>query len=112
MSLIEALFQHQLTVKMFHFQTLKYSAHKESDNYLVKYEKNLDRFMEVLQGNGRIQDKSINLHFALTNDTTIINHLDTMILYLNGLKLDEELNGIKEEMIGDIQQFKYLLSFN
>jgi len=112
MSLIEVLFQHQLTIKMFHFQTAKYSAHKESDNYLVKYEKNLDRLMEVMQGNGRLQNTTINLNFTLAGDLTIDQHLKDMMNYLNSVKMSEELNGIKEEMVSDIQQLRYLLTFN
>lgn len=111
MSLIEVLFEHQLTMKMFHFQTAKYSAHKESDVYLVKYEKNLDRFMEVMQGNGRLQNKTIELQFPVVNDSTIDQHLTNMLNYLNSIK-SNELNVIRDEMVADIQQLRYLLTFN
>ena len=50
MSQINIFFEHQLTIKMFHFQTKKYGAHKAADKYLVKYQANLDRYMEVYQG--------------------------------------------------------------
>jgi len=112
-SVISPFFQHQLVVKMYHFQTKKYGAHKASDKYLVKYSANFDRFMEVFQGEtGRLQDNQIILEFAVATDETIDMHLKSMIDHLNSFnKLSYELAAIRDEMLADLQQFRYLLTF-
>ena len=110
-SLIEVFFQHQLTMKMYHFQTKKYGAHKAADAYLVKYTANLDRFMEALQGeDGRLKNSSIHVNFNVVNDDTIDSHLASMINYLD-MKLSHDLAAIRDEMIADLQQLRYLLTF-
>ncbi len=115
MSIVTAFFQHQLTMKMFHFQTKKYGAHKAADDYLDKYEENFDRFIEVWQGaNGRISDKQINMSFNTVTDENMATHLDAMINFLGSLSngnLTVDLAAIRDEMIADIQQLKYLLTF-
>lgn len=114
MSLVSILFHHQLAIKMFHFQTTKYGAHKAADDYLVKFEDNLDRFMEIYQGeNGRIKDAQISVNFITLNDSTIDNHLVTMANYLENMKsLSSGLSNVKDDMVSDLQQFRYLLTFN
>ena len=113
MSVITPFFQHQLTVKMYHFQTKNYGAHKAADDYLVKYGANLDRFMEVYQGEaGRLQDKYLKVEFEVATDQTIDSHLVLMIEHLNRFeKLSHELAAIRDEMLADLQQFRYLLTF-
>jgi hypothetical protein len=100
---------------MFHFQTKEYEAHKASDKYLKNYRKNLDRFMEVYQGiQGRITENQINISFPTVDDTTIVGHLEAMkkyLLDLNKMKLSLDLATIRDEMMADINQFLYLLTF-
>ena len=79
-SLIQAFFKHQLQIKMYHFQTKNYSGHKASDNYLNKFEKKLDKFMEVGQGIfGKLKISNITLNFNTLNDNTINNELNEFI---------------------------------
>lgn len=113
MSLITVLFEHQLAVKMFHFQTMKYGGHKAADAYLITYTANLDRFMEVYQGEyGTIKDTYISINFPTTTDSTIESHLNSMIVYLENMRnLSVGLQNIRDEMVSDIKQFIYLLSF-
>lgn len=114
MSLVSVLFHHQLAIKMFHFQTKKYGAHKAADKYLIKFDANLDRFMEIYQGeNGRIKDSQISISFVTLNDSTIDNHLVTMVTYLESMKdLSSGLINVRDDMLSDIQQFRYLLTFD
>ena len=109
-------FRHQLKIKMYHFQTEFYGAHKESDTYLETFQDKLDKFMEVAQGIvGKLQTKSINLNITTLNDKTIIGELDNFVKILKMFdkiinKCTELLN-IRDEMIGNAEQLKYLLTF-
>ena len=109
-------FRHQLTIKLYHFQTECYGAHKASDNYLDKFTGNLDRFMEVGQGIvGKIDISEIDLKIKSHQDSNIQDCLDRFITVLNNLgKMipeNSDLLTIRDEMLADANQFKYLLKF-
>lgn len=115
-NILVIFFRHQIKIKMFHFQTTSYASHKASDSYLAEFEGKLDRFMEVAQGVvGKFQTKNINFNINTLNDETIIGELDGLIntlrLFDNLIKQYTELLNIRDEMVADAQQFKYLLSF-
>ena len=113
MSVLATFFQHQLTVKMYHFQTKRYGAHKAADAYLVKYTANLDQFMEVWQGEaGTVKDTDLVVNVKTYNDSNIAQHLNSVAAFLNSFnKLSTELKAIRDVMLADLQQFKYLLIF-
>jgi hypothetical protein len=115
MSIVNAFFQHQLTMKMYHFQTKSYGAHKAADAYLVKYDVNFDRFMEAWQGaNGRLNNTEIVLKFNTVTDNNVSVHLDDMINFLTHLgngNLSSDLTTIRDDMVADLRQLKYLLTF-
>ncbi len=114
--LLEVFFKHQLKIKMYHFQTEKYGAHKACDSYLETFEINLDKFMEVGQGIvGKFTTKSISLKFDTLNDNTINGELNGFIKKLKALDgilgKHMELLNLRDDMIGNAEQFKYLLTF-
>lgn len=120
MEMIERLlgifFRHQIVIKMFHFQTKYYGAHKASDTYLDKFNSNFDQFMEVAQGRyGRITARNINLNVSTASDENIISELDDLINLLSEMERNfaniKELLAIRDTMMADAQQFKYLLTF-
>ena len=109
-------FRHQIRIKMYHFQTGLYGAHKASDSYLDTFEQKLDKFMEVAQGIvGKLQTKNINLNIITVNDGTILEELNNFIKTLRMLdkviNTYSELLNIRDEMVADAEQLKYLLTF-
>ena len=109
-------FRHQIKIKMYHFQTESYGAHKASDSYLETFEQKLDKFMEVAQGIvGKLQTKNINLNIITVNDGTILEELNNFIKTLRMLdkviNTYSELLNIRDEMVADAEQLKYLLTF-
>jgi hypothetical protein len=111
-------FRHQIYVKMFHFQTSKYGAHKASDGYLEKFAANMDRFVEVMQGIvGQVNNDSMVLQPFTFNEyrssKQMVDKLNLFVKSLESLKLDKQtgLINIRDEMIADAQQFIYLLNF-
>jgi hypothetical protein len=111
---VEFFFEHQIIIKMFHFQTTQYGAHKASDEYLQKFLNNHDKFMEVAQGvYGKLELENIKLDIDL-HKNNITTHLDIFIKFLNLINKIEKNSGlltIKDEMLNDVNQFKYLLLF-
>ena len=95
-NIIKIFFQHQLEIKMYHFQTKLYGAHKASDMYHGGFLEKMDKFLEAAQGiAGQTKLQTVDLKFK-TLDDMIIN---------------KDLLAIRDEMIADANQFKYLLLF-
>lgn len=111
------LLNHQIVVKLYHFQTQQYGAHKASDAYIEKYANTLDKFLEVAQGiYGKITLKKYSLAGSSHTDENIIKHINGMIMYWRE-KIDDilgnytDLINIRDELVGDAEQLKYLLTF-
>ena len=115
--LVMNLLNHQVILKLFHFQTNAYGAHKASDEYLEKYAILMDKFLEVAQGiYGRVTVKKYTLSGSSHTDTNIGTHLNGFVILLTN-RIDDILNNhtdllnIRDEIISNIEQLKYLLTF-
>jgi hypothetical protein len=119
--IVKIFFEHQIIIKMFHFQTLSYGAHKASDEYLEKFLVNHDKFMEVIQGiNGKLSMDTIKMDINI-NINNLHNHLSEFINILRNIDkfktvkkciIDVGLLAIRDEMLVDVNQFMYLLTFD
>jgi hypothetical protein len=111
------LLNHQIVMKLFHFQTELYGAHKASDSYLEKFAGTMDKFLEIAQGiYGRLTIKKFKLEGSSHTDENIMKHIEGIIMLLRtGIDdvLDNytDLINVRDELVGDAEQLKYLLSF-
>ena len=111
------LLNHQIVMKLFHFQTELYGAHKASDSYLEKFATTMDKFLEIAQGiYGRLTIKKFKLEGSSHTDENIMKHIEGIIMLLRtGIDdvLDNytDLINVRDELVGDAEQLKYLLSF-
>ena len=111
------LLNHQIVMKLYHFQTQQYGAHKASDAYIEKYAGMLDKFLEVAQGiYGKVTLKKYSLAGSSHTDENIIKHINGMITYwknkINDILDDNtDLINIRDELVADADQLKYLLTF-
>lgn len=119
------MFAHQIKIKMFHFQTPSYAAHKATDKYLQKFAANFDRFMEVAQGirefggrDRKIATQRINLDVDMMKTTDeLCQYLESFIkdvldtVFLRSSVKQSGLMAIRDEMVADAQQLVYLLHF-
>ena len=111
------LFNHQIILKLFHFQTVHYGAHKASDAYLEKFAGTMDKFLEIAQGiYGKITLKKYTIKGTAHTDANIIKHIDAIITLMR-TKINDilaeytDLINVRDEMVGDLEQLKYLLTF-
>ena len=116
-SLVDELFikmsTHQTIIKLYHFQTRLYSGHKTSDSYYSKFLELSDQFLEVAQGiYGRISLKHFNISGDTLRDSSIIAYLTKFGKYLETMEAQSitntDLLNIRDEMLAEVNQFKYL----
>jgi len=112
-----------IMIKLFHWKTHSYASHKASDELYSKFNENMDRFIEVLLGK---TGSRINLTQQKYLPLYDFNNVDGIKIKMNELKnylvnLDNnifmkkmsnaDLFTIRDEILADINQFLYLLTF-
>ena len=112
-----------LMVKLFHWKTHSYATHKATDELYGKLNDHIDSFIEVLLGKtgsriDLLQHKSIRL-MDMSSQESLKREIDSFKSYLVGLDDNKalqtmsntDLYNIRDEILGDLNQFLYLLTF-
>jgi len=112
-----AVFEFQIVVKMYHFQTSKYSVHKTVDEYSGKLAEKMDKFFEIGQGiygSVNINQSNIKVSNVFDGDFNYyINKFQNSIEQIEKIIYKHsDLSNIKDEIKGDLNQLKYLLTFS
>ena len=112
-----------MMVKLFHWKTHSFATHKATDELYDSLNEHIDHFIEVLLGKtgSRInltQKKSISL-VDLTSQASLKARIEQFKKYLVSLNTnkavtamtDTDLLNIRDEILGDLNKFLYLLTF-
>lgn len=119
-AILRRLFEFRDTIKLFHFQTNSYGAHKASDALEKDISKLLDVFMEVLQGieGRRVDGVDIRLHVpSLITKKNVSGYCVSFQDYIKKLLVKfnkagaDDLANILADMLAKVNQFLYLLTF-
>ena|SRR5438105_2431973 len=105
-------------LKLFHFQTPKYSEHKSSDTLYSGLQDGFDKLMEVLQGKYEKIKPIKDIKIEIRTITDIKIYAENFIDYIVDLQvstfndpLDSEISAILDEHKALINRFIYLLKF-
>lgn len=112
------LLQMQHQYKILHWQTTSFSQHKSFDEIVSSLSENIDEFIETYMGKyGRvIAANTFNITLANYKDadfTALTNNYITFLIGLNDMldkAQDSDLLNIRDEILGSLNQLKYLLS--
>jgi len=110
------------TIKLFHWKTTSYPTHKATDDLHGKISASIDTFVETMLGKhgGRVNlsgTKTIALNDYSSMDAfkseiakykVFLKDLNNMLNPVN----DSDLLNIRDEILGDLNQFSYLLTFH
>lgn len=112
-----------LMVKLFHWKTTSYATHKATDDLYTKLNANIDSFIEVLLGKTGLRtdlmgNKNIRL-VDLSSAESLKREIEAFKGYLVGLNdnaamkkmSNTDLYNIRDTILGDMNQFLYLLTF-
>ena len=110
-----------MMVKLFHWKTHSFAAHKATDEIYESLNEHIDSFIEVLLGKtgtriNLTQKRSISL-IDLDSQASLKARIEQFKKYLVSLNtnkavaLDTDLLNIRDEILGDLNKFLYLLTF-
>jgi len=109
------------TIKLYHWNTQSFSQHKATDELHERLSTNIDKFVETLLGKKGDRIKKIQEKIPIINAKTTHTFRDQIYQYREYLigmdkcldqTRDTDLLNIRDEILGDINQFLYLLTLN
>lgn len=111
------------TVKLFHWKTMSFSQHKATDELYSNLNSTIDSFVEILLGKTGTRvnltgTKTLPL-LDCTDATNFKQEIEKYKQYLIDLSLsssvdlkrDTDLLNVRDEILGHLNQFTYLLTF-
>jgi hypothetical protein len=111
------------TIKLYHWKTYSYATHKATDELYGKLGESIDKFVEVLLGKAQnrinlLGTKSIKLRDMKSPEEfkNVIQEYKNYLVNLNSNKAmnlmsNTDLFNIRDEILGDLNQFLYLYTF-
>lgn len=108
-------------VKIYHWNTHSFSQHKATDELHERLSEHIDKFVEILLGKreDRINQLQSKIHLVNSkNKHTFRERIYQYREYLIDMdncfdkNKDTDLLNIRDEILGDINQFLYLLTFD
>ena len=108
-------------IKIYHWKTRSFSQHKATDELYSQMNEHVDKFIEVLLGKDQSRISMVEKHIDLLDAHTTkefqarIFEYRGFIMDLNRYfdeRRDSDLLNIRDEIVADINQFLYLLTFD
>jgi hypothetical protein len=100
-----------MLIKLFHWNTRSYANHKATDELFSSISSHIDSFVEILLGGTRLPLFKIKTCYYNLNSKDFIKKVDVFKNYLINLSLKRtELSNLRDELLGDVNQFIYLNS--
>ena len=113
-----------LMIKLFHWKTTSHSIHKATDELYSKLNEHIDKFSEILLGKTGVRTNLLNKHkislIDLSNKDQLIKKVNFYKSYMINLSANTfirsmsntDLLNIRDEILGDLNQFLYLLTLD
>jgi len=108
-------------IKLYHWKTHSYAQHKATDELYAKLNENIDKFVEVLLGKAKHRITMLESKmrmYDLENKLELKEHIFEYRQFLIdmdrcfSLKKDSDLFSIRDDILADLNQFLYLLTFD
>jgi DNA-binding ferritin-like protein len=108
-------------VKLYHWKTHSFAKHKATDELYTQLNEHIDKFVEVLLGKDESRIKNWESRMVIPQSNNVREFKDRIYQYREFLidlnrhvdeKRDSDLLNIRDEILGDINQFLYLLTFH
>jgi DNA-binding ferritin-like protein len=118
--LVRILLEMLMTVKLYHWRTNSYAQHKATDELYEHLNKNIDTFVEVFLGKNESRITEIERMLPLYNFHVEMDFKKKMYEYRKFLhdmnkvldaETDSDLLTVRDELLINVNQFLYLMTF-
>lgn len=106
------------TVKLYHWKTSSYAQHKATDELYANLNLNIDTFVEIMLGKTGSRVNLTGQHsLPLLDYTNVgdftreVNKYKTFLTNMQLSSADTDLLNVRDEILGNLNQFTYLLTF-
>lgn len=112
------------TIKLYHWKTMSYATHKATDELYSKLNENIDTFVEIMLGkNGsriNLTNVKSNPIRDFSNSSDFLKQMETYKQFLvninqtfsPALKEHTDILNVRDELLGNFNQFMYLMTFS
>ena len=109
------------TIKLYHWNTHSYAQHKATDELHERLSGHVDKFVETLLGKKENRIQHIHSKIPMVDSKNTHSFKDQIYQYREYLihmdkcldkTKDTDLLNIRDEILGDINQFLYLMTFD
>jgi hypothetical protein len=111
------------TIKLHHWKTMSHATHKATDELYSKLNENIDTFVEIMLGKsgGRINLTNVRSIpvYDFNDEATFKRKIETYRAFLTNLSMNAtimqnnpDLLNLRDELLGNLNQFMYLLTFS
>ena len=104
-----------VVVKLHHWRTHSYSVHKATDNLHESLSEQVDSFVEKLLGSKHTRANLTQLRMRSFNSLPALKHrIEYYKQYLKRMpaSLGTDLLNIRDELLGSLNQFSYMLTLS
>jgi len=109
------------TIKLYHWKTHSFAQHKATDELYSSLNEHIDKFVEILLGKDESRIRMVEKCNPLRDYENSVNFKEKIYEYREFLvnlnnsfnsKTDTDLLNVRDEILGDINQFLYLMTFD
>lgn len=121
-AILKCMLETLASIKLYHWNTFSYATHKATDDVHGSLSDNMDKYAEIFLGKSGGKFRINMRDFKTLNVSSVGSNKDMthkckkLISDLNrfhqGLKGDEysDINNVRDEIVGDLNKFIYLLT--
>jgi hypothetical protein len=119
--IVSVFFEILNTIKLYHWNTRSFAQHKATDELYAKLNDNMDRFVEIMLGKRNEHIDLSNEHARMVDTRDLTEIKDKIHEYRTFFQdmgrhftaeEDSDLLSVRDDILGDLNQFLYLLSFD
>jgi DNA-binding ferritin-like protein len=108
-------------VKLYHWKTRSHAQHKATDELYSRLNEHIDSFVEIMLGKDESRIEMLEKRIDLLDFSNVLEFKKRIYEYRDFLtdmnvyfdpKKDTDLLNVRDEILGDINQFLYLMTFD
>jgi len=112
------------TIKLHHWKTMSYATHKATDDLYSKLNENIDTFVEIMLGKNGLRINLTNVQsnpiYDFSNSSDFLKKIEQYKHFLVNIdntfspskKEHTDILNVRDELLGNLNQFMYLMTFS